>query len=201
MFKRRFFWCSKQGFMYPKIASSSVFCWVCTSISDTAMCSYHVLWHGGLCNLIWLELNVQTTISYLPYIFKINSVRGSPLGISTEHNQTQNFNTKDIYSLERQVCVCMPLDAANQPARQWYIFWRAWEEFQQNEKAVECSQNQTQPAAEFETMLYWSVFRGQKGSPQLDSSYEGIACSQECLNSAWICSGKPLLLSLEGQME
>lgn len=125
MFKRRFFWCSKQGFMYPKIASSSVFCWVCISISDTAMCSYHVLWHGGLCNLIWLELNVQTTISYLPYIFKINSVRGSPLGISTEHNQTQNFNTKDIYSLERQVCVCMPLDAANQPARQWYIFWRA----------------------------------------------------------------------------
>jgi hypothetical protein len=83
----------------------------------------------------------------------------------------------------------------------WYIFWRAWEEFQQNEKAVECSQNQTQPAAEFETMLYWSVFHGQKGSPQLDSSYEGIACSQECLNSAWICSGKPLLLSLEGQME
>lgn len=35
----------------------------------------------------------------------INSVRGPLLRVSTEHNQAQNFITKNIYSLEMKVCV------------------------------------------------------------------------------------------------
>lgn len=49
-------------------------------------------------------------------------------------------------------------------------------------------------------MLYQSVFHGQKDTWQLDSVYEGITCSQGCLDSAMeLPCGSPVA-AIRGQM-